>query len=83
MSHSPLQKQEADAVFPGGPESYWTLGIGLVATIFAASYVGKLAKVCFLYHSSGGYQSAFIDVEYVVNHPCSFLANVARHEIWF
>ncbi|KAG0586625.1 hypothetical protein KC19_2G104500 [Ceratodon purpureus] len=37
-------KQEADAVFPGGPESYWTLGIGLVATIFAASYVGKLAK---------------------------------------
>jgi uncharacterized membrane protein YdjX (TVP38/TMEM64 family) len=37
-------KQEADAVFPSGPESYWTLGIGLVATIFAASYVGKLAK---------------------------------------
>lgn len=37
-------KQEADAVFPGGPESYWTLGIGVVATIFAVSYVGKLAK---------------------------------------
>jgi uncharacterized membrane protein YdjX (TVP38/TMEM64 family) len=37
-------KQEADAVFPGGPESYWTLGIGFVATIFAASYVGRLAK---------------------------------------
>lgn len=37
-------KQESEAAFPTGPESYWTLGIGLVATVFAASYVGKLAK---------------------------------------
>jgi hypothetical protein len=35
-----LQKQEADAVFPGGPESYWTLGIGVVATIFAVFLLG-------------------------------------------
>ncbi|KAG0569083.1 hypothetical protein KC19_6G064400 [Ceratodon purpureus] len=37
-------KQEEDAAFPGGPASYWTLGLGLVATVFAASYIGKLAK---------------------------------------
>jgi uncharacterized membrane protein YdjX (TVP38/TMEM64 family) len=37
-------KQESEAAFPAGPESYWTLGLGLVATVFAASYVGKLAK---------------------------------------
>nr|PNR63088.1 hypothetical protein PHYPA_001513 [Physcomitrium patens] len=29
----PFQKQGSEAAFPEGPESYWTLGLGLVATI--------------------------------------------------
>lgn len=37
-------KQEAESMFPGGPEQYWTLGVGLVATIVAATYVSRLAK---------------------------------------
>jgi hypothetical protein len=39
-----FQKQVSEAIFPGGPEKYWTVGIGLVATVVAASYVSHLAK---------------------------------------
>ncbi len=46
MGFSVFQKQEAESMFPGGPEQYWTLGVGLVATIVAATYVSRLAKVC-------------------------------------
>jgi hypothetical protein len=46
VGFSVFQKQEAESMFPGGPEQYWTLGVGLVATIVAATYVSRLAKVC-------------------------------------
>ncbi|CAM6048826.1 unnamed protein product [Sphagnum compactum] len=37
-------KQVSEAIFPGDPQQYWTVGIGLVATVVAASYVSRLAK---------------------------------------
>jgi len=37
-------QQVSEAIFPGGPEQYRTVGIGLVATVVAASYVSHLAK---------------------------------------
>jgi len=40
-----LQQEESSAGLPGGNGQLLTLGLGLLATALAASYVTKLAKV--------------------------------------
>ncbi|KAJ7546358.1 hypothetical protein O6H91_08G037100 [Diphasiastrum complanatum] len=35
---------ESESKLPGGPEQVWTLGLGLLATVVAATYVTRLAK---------------------------------------
>ncbi|BFI31864.1 hypothetical protein AXG93_3459s1150 [Marchantia polymorpha subsp. ruderalis] len=37
-------QSEAEQIWTGAPEQLWTLGLGLAATIFAATYVTRLAK---------------------------------------
>ncbi|KAL2629401.1 hypothetical protein R1flu_014087 [Riccia fluitans] len=37
-------QQESEQLWTGGPEQLWTVGIGLAATVFAATYVTRLAK---------------------------------------
>ncbi len=63
-------------MFPAGPEQYWTLGVGLVATIVAATYVSRLAKVChFLFiclHLDP-------DLEFSAETECCFLNTSFKH----
>jgi hypothetical protein len=40
-----LQQEEASNDFSGGPEQLLTIGIGILVTVFAATYVTRLAKV--------------------------------------
>ncbi|KAL3687415.1 hypothetical protein R1sor_013724 [Riccia sorocarpa] len=37
-------QQESEQLWTGAPEQLWTLGIGVAATVFAATYVTRLAK---------------------------------------
>ena len=40
-----LQQEESELGLPGGNSQLLTLGLGLLATVLAAAYVTKLAKV--------------------------------------
>jgi hypothetical protein len=76
VGFSVFQKQEAESMFPGGPEQYWTLGVGLVATIVAATYVSRLAKVChFLFICL----PLDLDLEFSAETECCFLNTSFKH----
>lgn len=58
--------------FPRWPWAVWTVGIGLVATVVAASYVSRLAKVCCFSFCLSGFGSVlFLKQEQRQN--CCFL----------
>lgn len=44
ISRTFIVQSESEPLFSGGPEQLWTLGLGLAATVFAATYVTRIAK---------------------------------------
>ncbi|CAM6110764.1 unnamed protein product [Calypogeia fissa] len=44
LSRSFIIQSENEPIFSGSPEQWWTLGLGIAATVFAATYVTRLAK---------------------------------------
>ncbi|CAM6129491.1 unnamed protein product [Calypogeia fissa] len=44
LSRSFIIQSENEPIFSGAPEQWWTLGLGIAATVFAATYVTRLAK---------------------------------------
>jgi len=67
-----FQQQVSEAIFPGGPEQYRTVGIGLVATVVAASYVSHLAKVCCFSFCLSGFGSVLF-LKQEQRQKCHFL----------
>jgi hypothetical protein len=40
-----FQQSESEPFWSGKPEQLWTLGLGIAVTVFAATYVSRIAKV--------------------------------------